>query len=176
MISSFIGIFGFIICKTYASSVFLIVLIPCLQLTVRTSSGFRSAGFPDDFSKFCWTQKDGYSNVAIACNEKLAGGTFFAIEATTLGGLQFTLRVIITPSTPDTNSTSAEISSGSINEYKSFQHFLQKDKVSFGPHGDLKQIVANNTSFTVLSGEGEVWTWGDARYGSFIGRGGSDEW
>ena len=41
---------------------------------------------------------------------------------------------------------------------------------TLGEFEDFEQIAANQTTFTALSRTGQVWTWGDGRYESCLGR------
>ncbi|TAQ84090.1 hypothetical protein B7494_g7578 [Chlorociboria aeruginascens] len=93
---------------------------------VRTSSGLRLAGSPDDFIDHCLESQDGLKHIAIAGNDKIA---------------EFT---------PD-----------GIRQYSSFRKYIDNDSSSLGEFQNLKQVVANQTSFTALSSDGTVLTWGD---------------
>lgn len=57
-----------------------------------------------------------------------------------------------------------------IKEYENISKFID----NVGYHHNVvqwtTQIVANQTSFTALSSTGEVYTWGDPRYESILGR------
>ncbi len=57
-----------------------------------------------------------------------------------------------------------------IKEYNSLKFYLEADGRQLGDFEQFKQITANQTTFTVLSSKGNVWTWGDGRYESCLGR------
>ncbi|RDW62775.1 hypothetical protein BP5796_11077 [Coleophoma crateriformis] len=64
---------------------------------------------------------------------------------------------------------------GTLKQYDSMQAYLSKDSVEIGACKDVISLVANQTSFTALTSNGEVWTWGDARYEACLGREVCDE-
>ena len=64
----------------------------------------------------------------------------------------------------------AEIRGSSIIEYSSRTAYIKDEGQHQGEFEHFEQIAANQTSFTALSKSGEVWTWGDGRYESCLGR------
>jgi alpha-tubulin suppressor-like RCC1 family protein len=60
--------------------------------------------------------------------------------------------------------------SKTLSQYRSLQAYIEKAGQKLGYFEDIKQIVANQTSFAALSSDGKVWTWGDERYTSCLGR------
>jgi hypothetical protein len=48
--------------------------------------------------------------------------------------------------------------------------------ISFPAVADIIQLVAYDTGFVALSKHGQVWTWGDERYSSCLGRETADPW
>jgi len=77
---------------------------------------------------------------------------------------------LITPS-----NTHLEIGSKYIKQYDSIQAYLSNDGDDLGYFDEMIQLVANQTTFTALSKKGKVYTWGDGRYESCLGRECSDE-
>jgi len=69
----------------------------------------------------------------------------------------------------------AEVQGKSIKEYLTLQSFTDGDGQLLGDFEYFEQIAANQTAFTALSKAGEVWTWGDGRYESCLGRQVSEE-
>ena len=63
-----------------------------------------------------------------------------------------------------------EIRGRSIKEYNSLKSYIEADGRQLGDFKQFEQITANQTTFTVLSMAGNVWTWGDGRYESCLGR------
>ena len=65
---------------------------------------------------------------------------------------------------------SPEIKENTITQYDSLQCYREDDGLTLGEFEDFEQIAANQTTFTALSRTGQVWTWGDGRYESCLGR------
>jgi alpha-tubulin suppressor-like RCC1 family protein len=65
---------------------------------------------------------------------------------------------------------SPEIKGNTITQYDSLNAYREDDGHTLGKFEDFEQIAANQTTFTALSRTGQVWTWGDGRYESCLGR------
>jgi hypothetical protein len=76
---------------------------------------------------------------------------------------------------PTTNESLSHTYSADINpdfkirEFKSWADYPDRPGGEWDI-GKLKQVVAGRTTFTALSAEGDVWTWGDIRYQACLGR------
>lgn len=57
-----------------------------------------------------------------------------------------------------------------MTEYHSLDDYLRRKGHEFDGLENMKQIAANQTSFTTLSTTGQVYTWGDTRYEACLGR------
>ena len=65
---------------------------------------------------------------------------------------------------------------GLLHHSPSLNALLNKhDHESFALKEELTQLVAYDTGFVALSSNGQVWTWGDERYVSCLGRETSEE-
>jgi len=64
----------------------------------------------------------------------------------------------------------AEIQGKLIIEYPTLQSFTEGNGQLLGDFEDFERIEANQTTFTALSKPRGVWTWGDGRYESCLGR------
>jgi len=70
----------------------------------------------------------------------------------------------------------SEFESSIIKEYPSLQAYINKSSNTlFELSGNITQLVANQTSFTFLSSNGDLGSWGDPRYESCLGRGVSED-
>jgi hypothetical protein len=69
---------------------------------------------------------------------------------------------------PEANS--AEANASVLKQFKSFDAYLNDNGKKLQLVGRTRMIVANQCTFTALSGAGEVWTWGDGRYEACFGR------
>ncbi|KAE9375386.1 RCC1/BLIP-II [Stipitochalara longipes BDJ] len=68
------------------------------------------------------------------------------------------------------NEKVAEVQGKSIKEYRCLKLFRDDDGHHLGQFEYFDQIDANQIAFTALSNTGKVWTWGDGRYESCLGR------
>ncbi|KAH7351074.1 regulator of chromosome condensation 1/beta-lactamase-inhibitor protein II [Rhexocercosporidium sp. MPI-PUGE-AT-0058] len=69
------------------------------------------------------------------------------------------------------NDQLAEFTPTTLMQYPSLQNFQTKSGNTIKLPEELRQIVANQTTFTTLSKEeGRVYTWGDGRYPNCLGR------
>lgn len=57
-----------------------------------------------------------------------------------------------------------------LKQYNSVTSYISNDGEKLQLVGGMRMIVANQCTFTALSGAGEVWTWGDGRYEACFGR------
>ena len=119
---------------------------------MRTSSGLKIAGAPDEFISLFQTNPEKVANVATAGNNKLAGI-----------GSSKTSNLLLT-------NHYADFSYTTITQYDSHEQYLEGDGKTFEFPSSIRQVVANQTSFTALSSSGQVYTWGDQRYGACLGR------
>lgn len=63
-----------------------------------------------------------------------------------------------------------EMNPNTLKQYNCFDSYLRNDGEVLRDLKESRQIVANQTTFTALLGDGEVWTWGDGRYEACLGR------
>ena len=68
-----------------------------------------------------------------------------------------------------------ELDQGAVKQYQALREYQQGNYLSLGEIGNIKQITANQTSFTALSTTGSVYTWGDPRYEACLGRDATEE-
>jgi hypothetical protein len=127
---------------------------------VRTSKGIRVAGYPDHITELFSEDPAGSSRLAIAGNGKIVG----EYQISQMGHLLKLLRIFF-----------QEDVGNIIKEYESLFHYLESQGTSHHEVEDIAQVVAGQTSFTALSAKGQVWTWGDARYESSLGREASEQ-
>ena len=57
-----------------------------------------------------------------------------------------------------------------IRQYQSLKDYREGHYEAFAGLGQISQIEANQTGFTALTSTGQVYTWGDERYGECLGR------
>ncbi|KAE8445478.1 hypothetical protein EG329_013368 [Mollisiaceae sp. DMI_Dod_QoI] len=130
--------------------------------SLKTSAGLRTAGCPDHL-EYCISKQDSLANLAVAGNDKVVSqqNSKYGPENSNLIEL------------PEAGPT--EGSASILKQYDSFDAYLRNiGKELLHCRGALRQIVANQSSFTLLSGDCEVWTWGDGRYEACLGREVSD--
>ncbi|KAL3422425.1 hypothetical protein PVAG01_06581 [Phlyctema vagabunda] len=68
------------------------------------------------------------------------------------------------------NEKVAAVSESRIAQYDSLQAYLVEDGHVLEEDADIAAIAANQTTFTALSKDGTVLTWGDSRYEACLGR------
>jgi alpha-tubulin suppressor-like RCC1 family protein len=68
-----------------------------------------------------------------------------------------------------------EVTSENVSQYASLHAYIEKQGTVFEGLEEIKQIAANQTTFTALSVNGTVYTWGDGRYEACLGREITDE-
>lgn len=94
------------------------------------------------------------STAAIAGNGLIAGKYCFIPPC-----LAFLLTIILEYDDHDT-----------IYQFTSRNITCAEERQAFSGMGQIAQLVAYETGFVALSRDGSVWTWGDERYSSCLGR------
>lgn len=125
---------------------------------MRTSTGLRIAGQPDDLIEHCVSKQVHLPSLAIAGNDKVISQYNFKHDSQSLNISEH----------PDTSG--AKVNVGVLKQYNSFNSYLNDDGDEIELVGAMRTIVANQCTFTALSDTGEVWTWGDGRYEACSGR------
>ncbi|KUJ18274.1 RCC1/BLIP-II protein [Mollisia scopiformis] len=130
---------------------------------VKTSAGLRTAGCFDDLIEHCISKQDNLSNLAIAGNDIVVCQSCSEQD----------------PGRPASENTPAadpiNANESVLKQYKSFDSYLNDHGEKLRQCGGSLQVVANQCTFTLLTSDGQVWTWGDGRYEACLGREISDE-
>ncbi|KAG4031667.1 hypothetical protein MFRU_008g00320 [Monilinia fructicola] len=78
---------------------------------------------------------------------------------------------ILTNATVAGNDKIASFTTNTLTQYSSLSAYLSKTTPEFEiPLPNITQLVSNTTTFTALAQSGTVYTWGDERYPSRLGR------
>ena len=85
-------------------------------------------------------------------------------------GYSLTVSPMVSPLSVCEVDYGSESNHRELKQYDSIEAYREGHCRSFGGFDEIKQIAANQTSFTALTSEGQVYTWGDARYEACLGR------
>lgn len=130
---------------------------------MKSSTGLHTAGCSDGLVEHCISNQNSLPILAIAGNDEVVSQVSF-LDDSAIGNI----------GRPDT-LVQTDANTSILKQYDSFDSYIKNNGEELPHIGEIKQVVANQSTFTALSNAGEVWTWGDGRYEACLGREVSDE-